>query len=67
MEERKPRRKRGPSAYGNFDQTKANAKETIRERREADARKTQRLRELRLAGKPNSGCAIPPPLQSPAK
>jgi hypothetical protein len=54
MEERKPRRKRGPSAFGNFDQTKAIAEEAIRERREADARKTQRLRELRLAGKSGS-------------
>lgn len=48
MDERKPRRKRGPSAFGNFDQSKAIAEETVRERREADARKTQRLRELRL-------------------
>jgi hypothetical protein len=54
MEERKPRRKRGPSPYGNFDQSKAIAEESIRERREADQRKTQRLRELRLAEKPVS-------------
>lgn len=54
MEERKPRRKRGPSPYGNFEQSKATAEETIRERREADQRKTQRLRELRLAEKPVS-------------
>ena len=40
MEERKPRRKRGPSAFGNFDHTKAIAEEVIRERREADARGT---------------------------
>jgi hypothetical protein len=64
MEERKPRRKRGPSPYGNFDQSKAIAEETIRERREADARKTQRLRELRL-GKPGLEGAICP--KSPLK
>jgi hypothetical protein len=52
MEEKKQRRERGPSAYGNFDQAKAVAEQTIRERKEADAQKTQRLRELRLAGKP---------------
>jgi hypothetical protein len=67
MEERKPRRERGPSPYGNFDQSKAIAEETIRERREADARKTQRLRELRLAGKHSSEDPIPPAFQSPAK
>jgi hypothetical protein len=52
MEEQRSRRKRGSSAFGNFDPPKAIAVETIRERREADARKTKRLRELRLAGKP---------------
>jgi hypothetical protein len=67
MEERKPRRERGPSPYGNFDQSKAIAEETIRERREADARKTQRLREMRLAFKPGSEDPIPPAFQSPAK
>jgi hypothetical protein len=40
MEDRKRRRKRGASARGNFDQSKAIAEETIRERREADAHKT---------------------------
>jgi len=51
MEENKPRRKRGPSPSGNFDQSKAAADEATRQRREADQRKTQRLRELRLAEK----------------
>jgi hypothetical protein len=60
MEERKPRRKRGPSPYGNLDRSKTIAEETIRERREADARKTQRLRELRLAGKPGLEGATSP-------
>jgi hypothetical protein len=64
MGDRKPRRKRGASARGNFDQSKAIAEESIRERREADARKTQRLRELRLAGKPSSAGSMPPPIQS---
>ena len=67
MEERKPRRKRGSSPYGNFDQSKAIAEETIKERREADARKTQRLREMRLAGKPGSEDPIPPPIEPPTK
>jgi hypothetical protein len=61
MEERKPRRERGSSPYENFDQSKAIAEETIRERREADARETQRLRELRLAGKHSSEYPIPCP------
>jgi len=51
METQKPKRKRGPSALGNFDQSKLVAEAAIRERREADQRKTQRLRELRLAEK----------------
>ncbi len=55
MEERKPRRKRGTSPYGNFEQSKAIAEETIRVRREADALKTQRLREPRLARNHSSG------------
>lgn len=67
MEERKPRRRRGASPRGNFDQSKAIAEETIKERREADARKTQRLREMRLALKPGSEDPIPLPFQSPAK
>lgn len=54
MEESRQRRKRGPSALGNFDQSKAVAQEAIRERRDADQRKTQRLRELRMAEKPDS-------------
>jgi hypothetical protein len=60
MDDRKGRRKLGASARGNFDQSKAIAEQTIRERREADARKTQRLRELRLAG--NLSLEAPPPL-----
>jgi hypothetical protein len=67
MEVRKPRRERGSSPYGNFDQSKAIAEETIRERREAEARKTQRLRGLRLAGKHSSEDPIPLPFQSPEK
>ncbi|WP_426130235.1 hypothetical protein [Pararhizobium sp. PWRC1-1] len=67
MEERKPKRKRGPSAFGNFDQTKAIAEEAIKERREADARKTQRLRELRLAGKATPEGSKQIPAQPPAK
>jgi hypothetical protein len=51
MEESRQRRKRGPSALGNFDQSKAVAEETIRKRREAEQRTTQRLRELRMAEK----------------
>jgi hypothetical protein len=62
MEGRKPKRKRGPSAFGNFDQSKAVAEEMIRERREADDRKTRRLRELRLAGKATSEGSIKYPL-----
>ena len=54
MDENKKRRKRGPSAFGNFDQSKAIAEETIKERREAERQKTERLRELRLAEKHNS-------------
>jgi hypothetical protein len=54
MEEHKKRRKRGPSAFGNFEQSKTVAEETIKERREAEMKKTERLRELRLAGKHNS-------------
>jgi hypothetical protein len=57
MEGQKRRRKRGASARGNYDQSKAVAEETIRERREADAHKTQRLREG----------STPPPFQSPVK
>lgn len=67
MEDQKPRRKRGPSAFGNFDQSKAIAEQTIRERREADVLKTQRLRELRLATKPGSEASAPLPSVSPAK
>ena len=59
MDERKPRRKRGPSAFGNFDQSKAIAEETVRERREADARKTKRLRELRLNGQTSGSKQLP--------
>lgn len=66
MEELKPKRKRGPSAFGNFDQSKAIAEERIRERREADERKTKYLRELRLAGKATEGSIQIPP-QPPAK
>jgi hypothetical protein len=58
--ERKPRRKRGPSASGNFDQSKAIAEETIREHRQAEQLKTQRLRELRLAGKASSATSVIP-------
>ena len=67
LEERKPKRKRGSSPYGNFDQSKAIAEETIRERREADARKTQRLRELRLAGSAPLEDSIQMPTQPLAK
>ncbi|WP_428413454.1 hypothetical protein [Pararhizobium sp.] len=54
MDENKKRRKRGPSAFGNFDQSKTIAEATIKERREAERQKTERLRELRLAEKHNS-------------
>jgi hypothetical protein len=67
MDDRKRRRKRGASARGNFDQSKAIAEQTIRERREADAHKTQRLRELRLAGTLSLEGSTPPPFQSPVK
>jgi hypothetical protein len=60
MEDRKTRRPRGTSALGNFDQSKAIAEETISDRREADARKTARLRELRLARKPGSEDVVIP-------
>ncbi len=53
MDVHKKRRKRGPSALGNFDQSKAIAEETIKEHREAERQKTERLRELRLAEKHN--------------
>lgn len=57
MENRKTRRTRGRSALGNFNPSKAIAEETISDRR---ARKTARLRELRLARKPGSEDVVIP-------
>ncbi|KQV38725.1 hypothetical protein ASC96_25695 [Rhizobium sp. Root1204] len=67
MEVLKPKRKRGPSPYGNFDQSKAIAEDTIREHREAEARKTQRLREMRLARNAGDEASTPPPSPTDAK
>jgi len=67
MEDRKPRRNRGPSAFGNFDQSKRIAEAMIREDREADTQKTQRLRELRLRGQATSHDSIEIPAKRPTQ
>lgn len=52
---------------GDFEQSQAIAQGSIKERSQADTRKTQRLRALRLAGKTGSESSIPPTSPTGAK
>jgi hypothetical protein len=49
MSEPKKRRKKGPAAIGDFESAKRAAEELIRQQREADRLKSERLRAMRLA------------------